>query len=299
MTAVDVAVVIPCYNAEAFLEETLRSVFAQTRPAAEVVVVDDGSTDDSGALAERLGARCVRQSQGGPAAARNRGVRETTASLVAFLDADDRFAPTKLERQVERMAAAPRAVACCCDAWLLRDGSRGGRKNERRAVPTEIDFDHLLLQNPIICSTVLARRDALLAAGGFDEDPEIIATEDYDLWLRLVRAGRILYLDEPLLDYRLVATSLSDDRRFLRGIDRIMDKVRGSVPASPELEGRIGRRRARVRVDLAYQLTTEGQGAAARALLREARRLGGWSPGLMKRWLRTFVGRRSTLSDRP
>jgi GT2 family glycosyltransferase len=281
-----VAVVIPCHDAAATLAETLQSVRAQTLPAAQVVVVDDGSRDASAEIARRAGVRCVQQECRGPGAARSRGIAETTAPLVAFLDADDCFLPEKLERQVAHLHEHGLALSCC-DAWLLRDGARGPRKNGGRGVPARISFDELLRRNPIICSSVVARRDALVEAGGFDEDPVLIATEDYDLWLRIARIGALGYLDEPLLCYRVSAGSLSDDRRFLRGLDRIMAKVT-ALDASPEVARAAARRRAGVRVDAAYHLARRGEGREARALLREARALAGGSRAQAKIWLRSW-----------
>ena len=287
MTDPAVAVVIPCHNAARWIEAALRSVLAQSRPVAEIVVVDDGSTDDSAELVERLGVRCVRQACGGPAAARNRGVRETTAPLVAFLDADDCFDPRKLERQVEVLERTG-AVASCTDAWLLREGGRAGRKNIGRGVPAQLGFTELILGNPIICSSVVGRRQALEQAGLFDEDPVLVATEDYDLWLRLLRQGSFAYLDEPLLDYRVTASSLSDDERFVRGVDRIMAKCRDTWSDVPELDALIAQRRAAVRVDSAYHLANEGRGREARDRLAEVRRLGGFNLACLKIWLRSW-----------
>ncbi len=287
-SSLDVAVVIPCYNAAAWLEETLSSVKEQSRPAAEVVVVDDGSTDGSGEIAERCGVRCVRQEQRGPAAARNRGIAETTSALVAFLDADDRFAPRKLELQAQCLEDMPGAVLCCTDAWVVRDGQREELKNEDADLARDgITFDRLMAGNPVICSSVLARRSVLEAVGGFDEDPVLVATEDYDLWLRMVQRGSLVYLDEPLVDYRVVAGQLSDDERFVRGVDRAMEKV---VDArGPEVRVLADQRRAAVRLDAAYHLARAGRGADARRRLTEARELGRSGAAGWKTWLRSWA----------
>ena len=106
-----VSVVIPAYNAEAVIGDALRSVFAQTFRDFEVVVVDDGSTDDTVGVLEAIGGgvRLLRQPNGGPAAARNAGIAVTTAPLIAFLDADDEWLPAKLEMQMAYFAAYPEA----------------------------------------------------------------------------------------------------------------------------------------------------------------------------------------------
>ena len=108
----EVAVVIPSYNSRQFIEDTIASVRAQTLVPDEIVVVDDGSTDGTAELVEGLGVQCIRKQNGGPASARNQGVKETTAPLVAFLDADDLFLPDKLERQLTLLSQGG-IVACC------------------------------------------------------------------------------------------------------------------------------------------------------------------------------------------
>jgi GT2 family glycosyltransferase len=284
----DVAVVIPAHDSARWLGEAIASVRAQSVPVAELVVVDDGSRDDSADLAERAGARVVRQENAGPGAARNRGLAATRSPLVAFLDADDRFLPEKLARQLPALAD-PRVAACCSDAWLLRDGERVGRKNAGRDVPEALTFDLLLRGNPVVMSSVVARRDALLRAGGFDEDSVLIATEDYDLWLRLSREGRLVYQDEPLCDYRVHEHGLSDNERFLRGVDRIMQKVVARWGSEPGVEAAAARRRGGVRVDLAWDALQAGDRAQARAWLRAARSLGGGGAKGWKLWLRSLL----------
>jgi len=282
----DVAVVIPCHNAAPWLQQTLGSVLQQTLPPAELVLVDDGSTDASVAIAQRLGVRCHRQQCAGPAAARNAGVRATTAPLVAFLDADDCFVPEKLALQVAHLHHSGAAMSCT-DAWVVEDGERVRRKNPANT-PQRLDFHRLLDGNPVICSSVLVRRGALEAAGGFDEDPVLIATEDYDLWLRIAQSGAVAYLGQPLVEYRITPGQLSDDRRFARGIDRIMEKV-CAVDSDPSVASRARRHRAMVRLSVAYHLAAAGGGTEARSWLAQARRLGmGWG-SCWRTWLRSWL----------
>lgn len=288
--AVAVAVVIPAYNASPFLENAIASVRGQTLAPErlEVVVVDDVSTDGTPELVEGLGIRCIRQPQnGGPASARNRGVKETTAPWIAFLDADDAFLPDKLERQLALLSRGD-VVGCCSNAWVIRDGRREHPKNTAD-VPATLTFRTLLQQNPIICSTVTVRRDAFDAAGGFDEDRTLIATEDYDLWLRLARIGRLAYVAAPLAEYRVHAASLSDTSRFLAGSDRIMDRVEERWGREPGVSELARRRRQAARVDAAYDLARAGHGKQARQLLREARALGGGGWKARKVWLRSLL----------
>ncbi len=289
--SLEVAVVIPAYNSVRFLTETIASVRDQTNPATELIVVDDGSSDDSAELAERLGVRCLRRENGGPGAARNTGVRATKSPLIAFLDADDLFLPTKLERQVAHMQASD-CVACGGDALLLRDGQEGPaqeRKNGPGRISSHLGFAELIRGNSLICSNMMLRRSAFEAVGGFDEDRDLIASEDYDLWLRLLAEGRIDYLDEPLSIYRRGPWSLSDNLLFVRGVDKIMAKVLQSQGDRPELRRLIESRTGKVRIDAAYDLSHQGQGTRARELLAEARCMGvgGWAA--WKIWLRSWL----------
>ncbi len=286
-----IAVVVPSYNGERFLPATLASVAAQTLPASEVIVVDDGSHDGSVAIAERAGVRVLQQQNAGPGAARNRGVAASRSELIAFLDADDVFAPDKLARQVEALAAMPDAAAVCSDATLLGGARDGDRKNAGHRVPTRLAFHDLLRGNPVILSSVLVRRAAIERAGGFDEDRVLIATEDYDLWLRLLADERayFAYVDAPLLQYRVHGGNLSNDGRFLLGIDRIMQKLVAARPADARVRTAANARRAEVRLDAAWACLQRGERQQARALLAQARAYSGPSWKATKLWLRSFM----------
>jgi len=295
MSSNDVAVVIPAHNAAAFLPLALQSLQQQTQPPHEVVVVDDGSTDDTAAVAEGLGATVVRQAQRGPAAARNRGIEVSRSPLVAFLDADDWFAPAKLGRQIDRLVDLG-AMAVCSDAWIVTGDNVERSKNERRVVPAVLTLEKLLQGNPVICSTMLVRREALQQVGPFDEDPDLVASEDYDLWLRLARREPIAYMAEPLAFYRVHDQSLSANGRFLRGVDRIMDKVDVVFGDEPHFRNLVRRRRAEVRLDLAWDLLRQpARRREARALIREAQGLSFTWKGL-RMWLRTCLQRPAAAS---
>ena len=152
-----ISVVIPAYNASAFLPRCLKSVFAQTLPPDEVIVVDDGSTDNSAALAAELGARVITLTNGGPAAARNAGIQSASSEWIALLDADDMWAPEKLERQ---------AACVCQDTVLVYTGIRifddHGVRAETPAADVASAKKILRYANPITPSTTLVKREAIL-----------------------------------------------------------------------------------------------------------------------------------------
>lgn len=282
-----VAVVIPAHDAERFLPTALESLQKQTVRATEVIVVDDGSRDATAVIAEQAGACVIRQEQAGPGAARNRGLQRATAEFVAFLDADDWFALDKLERSV---AVLQRLGARCLatDAWLVREDRVEHRKNAQRKVPDVVTLEHLLRGNPIICSTVVCRRKELLEVGGFDEAPDLVASEDYDLWLRLAAREPIAYLAEPLTFYRVTTGSLSANSRFLRGVDRILDKVAALHPGEAHFQNLVQRRRAELRLDVAWDHLRTGERQQARAMIVEAQRHARTWKG-MRMWARSML----------
>jgi len=197
MPSPTVSVVIPSYNRARFLPAAVHSARSQTRPCLEIIVVDDGSSDNTEQVVTALGGevRYVRQANAGPAAARNRGIQEARGDLVAFLDTDDRWLPEKLSRQVAIIEREPSVVLVSADMAVEDDtGARWTDSNfaqrglaalfaslDGRPIP---DAPQLLLRiNFINTSTVLVRRDVLLELGGFD--PRLRYGEDLELWLRI------------------------------------------------------------------------------------------------------------------
>jgi GT2 family glycosyltransferase len=192
-----VSVVIPTYNRARFLDAAVASVRAQTYPCMEIVIVDDGSTDNTADVVARLGngVRYIRQANAGPAAARNRGIREAAGDLVAFLDTDDRWLPQKTALQVAVLQREPTVALVSADMAI---------EDETGTVQVASNFQHrglndtfaaldgrpiphaprqLLTINFVNTSTVLARRSVLIALEGFDE--RLRYGEDLELWLRI------------------------------------------------------------------------------------------------------------------
>jgi glycosyltransferase involved in cell wall biosynthesis len=212
-----VSVIIPAFNAETYLAETLRSVADQTFDDWEVVVGDDGSTDRSVEIAEGFGPRVkVVRSLGnaGPAAARNRAIDQSTGELLAFLDADDYWLPEYLVQQVSLYEArggigAGIGIVACNARMLGPDGFLPETYMDLVRFPNEVTVTRLLQTNPIFVSAV-SPRAVVDRAGGFC--PEIFGTEDHDLWLRIVELGyRVVANQQPVAVYRLTPTSVSAD----------------------------------------------------------------------------------------
>lgn len=205
-----VSVVIPTHDHARFLPTAIDSVLAQSLPAAEVVVVDDGSTDDTAnALAPYLREILVlRQPNCGVSAARNAGVGASSSPLVAFLDADDVWLPDKLARQVARFQADP-------GLGLVHVGMRR-IDAEGRVLLTELDGqdgwvhqEMLLLRRPAILgggSGFMVRREVIDQIGGFD--PDLSTSADWDLCYRVARRHRVGFVPEVLLEYRYHGTNM-------------------------------------------------------------------------------------------
>jgi hypothetical protein len=194
-----VSVVIPVFNAAALIGAALRSVFAQTFTDFEVIVVDDGSEDReelAAVLAEFSGRlHYIRQSNGGPAKARNAGIAQTSGELVAFLDADDEWLPEKLARQVEYFRQYP-------ETGLLHTAVVGGtRRRIVEGTPRRAFCEVFHTEYFINTLTVMMPRRVLMETGGFDERREI-HVEDWDLWLRVAAQHPLGYISTPLAYHR-------------------------------------------------------------------------------------------------
>ena len=186
-----VSVVIPAYNAEPFIRAAIDSVLAQSVPAHEILVIDDGSQDNTPAIVDTYGGivRLVRQANGGPSRARNHGTSLVTGEFVAFLDADDGWREDKLALQLAAVGAKPEAVLCYTGLEVLLP--EGGMKIDR-AWPEDQVVSTLRVFNPGIGpSSVMIRRQSFLDVNGFDE--RLKTCEDWDLWVRLSRKGPILF----------------------------------------------------------------------------------------------------------
>jgi len=197
----EVSVIIPTYNRRPMLLEAIDSVLAQTVTAFELIVIDDGSTDDTPEHLSRLGRtiRVERIEHRGPAAARNRGVAIARAPLIAFLDSDDLWSPTKLERQLAFMHANPNCAISQTNEIWVRNGRRvnPGLRHLKRAGDIFIDSLRTCL---ISMSATIMRTELFRSSGGLDEGMD--AAEDYDLWLRILIDHEVGLLDEPLVTRR-------------------------------------------------------------------------------------------------
>jgi len=195
-----VSVIVPCYNGAAFLEETLRSALAQSYAEVEVVVVDDGSTDNSPEIARRFPVRYIRQPNRGLCEARNAGIRESKGDYLVFLDADDRLKPRAIEAGLRAIALRPDCAMSVGDhVFIAADGSH--LSDSAKQSPLHSHYEALLKSNFIeMISSVLFRRSVFDEVGGFDATLRV--AEDYELYLRIARERPICCHAAIVAEYR-------------------------------------------------------------------------------------------------
>jgi glycosyltransferase involved in cell wall biosynthesis len=192
-----ISAIIPTHNRGDLVSRALRSVIEQSRAPEEIIVVDDGSVDDTPGLIARDFPDIVylRQENRGVSAARNRGIHEARGEWLAFLDSDDEWLPLKLERQIEALTAASSLLCHTNEIWVRR-GRRVNPMGKHRKFGGRI-FEKCLPLCIISPSSAVVHRSVFERVGLFDESLSVC--EDYDMWLRTSALYPILYLDEPLI----------------------------------------------------------------------------------------------------
>lgn len=237
--AADISVVIPAHNAAWCIAKALGSVLDQTLPPREIIVIDDGSNDDTSEVLARYGERihAIHQSNGGLSNARNRGIEAARGDWVALLDADDYWLPTKLERQMCLAGRNPDVGFCSTSARVeTPDGELLGYWDcPQTADPTlQVIFEH----NAAVAgsgSAVVVRRDQLMTAGLFDES--LRSLEDIDMWMRLAAICEYGCVEDPLTVITKRPDSMSGNLDVMRqSALTVMRKNRHLLPG--ELQGR-------------------------------------------------------------
>ena len=222
-----VSVIIPTYNRGWTIGEAVDSVLAQDYRDFELIVVDDGSTDNTPQVldAYRGAIKVFRQENKGVSAARNRGISEASGRFIAFLDSDDLWLPQKLSRQVEFFNTTPDALICQTEEVWIRSGVRVNPK-KRHKKPSGMIFEPSLALCLVSPSAVMILRSLLEIVGNFDE--ALPACEDYDLWLRISCRFPVYHINTPLIIKRgghedQLSASFGLDRFRIKAIKKIME----------------------------------------------------------------------------
>ncbi len=234
-----VSVVIPAYQAEGFIAATLATVAAQTILPREVIVVDDGSSDNTCAMVEafshdnpQLPLRLLREPHRGPGAARNAGVQAATGMWIAFLDSDDLWELTKLERVAEASRRNPEANFLCHNEMHQKLNGSVNTINYSKGYRADCSLPkQLFVRNRFSTSAVLCHRELILSCGGFDTT--LANAQDYELWLRMSCSLKVSFVSEVLgtyVDRTGNITSGRAWRRFLN-VARILHRHRKKVSA--------------------------------------------------------------------
>jgi GT2 family glycosyltransferase len=288
-----VSVIMPAFNAARYIDAAITSVLGQTMSDLELLVVDDGSADDTAAVVARRAAddprvRLYRQANTGPGPARNTAFRVGRGRFFAFLDSDDAWAPTFLERQIAMLEARPDVDVVFGNAWC-RGGPRDGQP-ARRAAPDErlLHFADILRDDNLHFIMAVFRREVIEAVHGFN--PVFLTNEEYEMWLRAGLAGFTFARNpEPLGWYACRPGSLSSsDTRMLEGVLRVLAHTRPSLPEGSLEREVLDRSAARYEADLAAarvrdSLARRDTSAARLHLAALYERRGGWLLALAAR----------------
>lgn len=233
-----ISVIIPTYNRRRFLEQAIRSVFAQDHPCDELLVVDDGSTDGTDQIVRELAAsapiiiRYFFQENKGAAAARNLAIRQAEGDILCFLDSDDQFMPAKLATQVKVFDNPEVMVSHTKEQWLRR-GKHLNQKKKHQP-PDGYIFPQCLPMCVVGMSTVMTRKEFFNTYGLFDE--QLPCCEDYDLWLRASTRESFKLVPEALTvkqggrdDQLSVIHRLGMDRYRIQSLTGLLEKVQLTV----------------------------------------------------------------------
>lgn len=236
---------MPCYNAEDHLARGVESALGQTFQDMELIVVDDGSTDASREILNRFTdsrLKVISQKNCGVSAARNRGIIDAAGEYIAFLDADDTWDPTCLEKLYDALSSAPDAALSYC-GWQNMNLPEGRAKPY---VPPDYEeekkMEHLLRSCPWPIHAVLARKVVIESAGRFDDN--LTHAEDYKLWLRIAAFNRIILVPEVLAFYYFHGGTQASKKRAQAARDHWVVQIE-FLKEFPAVTKQLGRRHVR------------------------------------------------------
>jgi glycosyltransferase involved in cell wall biosynthesis len=279
-----VSVILPAFNGERFIRAAIESVRAQTLPVSEIIVVDDGSGDRTPDIARQLGVRVIARTHHGVSASRNAGIRAAACDWVGFIDQDDLWEPQKIAHQWAAIQRHPDSAVVSCHLRYVADESSGVKPSELDAAqfPAEDNdgriayFRHIADQLPFnrmfdYTSSLLVRRDVLLAVGMFDES--LSQNEDLECFLRVVARSPLAVARRPLVHRRIhdTNTALRDPKGALAAYRKVLGLL-GSYPDRypPGAACAYGIPFARGQISAGLARLESGRPVEARAFFRHA-----------------------------
>jgi glycosyltransferase involved in cell wall biosynthesis len=269
-----VSVVIPAYNAGRYIEDTLNSVLSQTFKDRDIIIIDDGSTDNTLTLVQKYkelhpnAIKLIQQNNSGPAAARNAGIKSTTSKYISFLDSDDLWVPGKLESQIKFIESQPEQVGLVYSR-VARFDNKGLWLSSINHKPHHYSgniYKQLIKGNIITTQTVITKRICFDKVGLFDTSPDII--EDYDMWLRIAKYYHVAFMDELHALYREHELGRSKKFRWsLISLIAVLQKHYDLNIQDVELCGYIEKTKDELIMQLSKKCLKKGEVKLARELL--------------------------------
>jgi glycosyltransferase involved in cell wall biosynthesis len=231
------SIIIPTYNSSAYIQEAISSALKQDGQLFEVIVIDDGSTDNTVEVLEKNASliRIIRQENKGAASARNTGIASSKGEYLVFLDSDDLLLPGMLQSHIDFLEEHPEISLIYSDGYRFFINQQGEEIDELMTRTGEIipisstdrPGDLIICRNLFPMDVVTVRKDVVVAEGCFDES--LSSFEDWDLWFRIVTRHPIAFLKGPVAKYRIRPGSNSKDTlRNLRDCDKVMEKIESS-----------------------------------------------------------------------
>lgn len=207
-----VSIILPTFNREKLITETIESILNQTYKDFELIIVDNYSEDKTEDIVKSFNDNRIKyfknQNNGIIAVNRNFGFSKSTGDFIAFCDSDDLWFPTKLEKQLNEFNKNPNVGLVCSSGITFNEKGTIGKIEDTSL--TNISFEKLLFHNYVINSSAIVKKNVFDNIGLLDEDPNIIAVEDYELWLRIAKKYEVIRLNEPLVKYRIHENALQN-----------------------------------------------------------------------------------------
>jgi len=279
-----ISAIIPAYNAEEYITEAIGSILNQTYPVHEIIVVDDGSRDKTKHIIEenfqlqtsniqtnpnsktQIKVRYIYQENKGPAAARNRGIKESKGEYIAFLDSDDVWLPKKTEEQMKLLEDSESALIYCdmsheADNCLVHEAYL--KERNYKYYGNGRIYKELLKENFIFTPTVIVRKDILEKVGYFDEDYRIC--EDYKMWLNIAKGYSVEFLDKPMVIRKRNSSNITKDKYlFITSGIRLFEELMNSNGHDVEINKIIKDEYYKRFFELGYYYWDKGDMALAR-----------------------------------